>query len=279
MRARLTSEGQLVLGTALLAAACGLVTGRWAIVGLAGLILGWLAAGALIGWWNLRSIRAVRRLPADVYADRDAPGTLVVRGDAEDLRVEESDGSAAVEVPSSTGEAEVRVRWAFPARGLHHLGGLVVRSEHPFGWVEWTRSLEGRAEIVVWPTPGRASGERGALPVPSPEDEDFVGLRAYHPPDPPRSIHWRTSARAGVPMVAIRRGEAAAPRWIRVDLLPGRAGERRLSDAVADVLQAAEDGRPIGLVLGDARVAPGVGTSHVRRLLDALATAVLPEIG
>jgi uncharacterized protein (DUF58 family) len=279
MRARLTSEGQFVLVSASLAAALGVITGRPAIVGLGALGGVWLAAAWALGWWNLRNLQAVRRLPPDLFADRDAPGALVVRGRGADLHIEEADGSAAVAVSRAEGEEEVPVRWAFSQRGLHHLGGLLVRSEHPFGWIAWSKALDERAEIVVWPAVGRPSGRRGELPVPSPEDEDFVGLRAYRVGDPPRSIHWRTTARAGVPMVALRRGESPAPRWIRVELRAGRPGERELCDAAADVLDAADDGRPVGMILGDDRIEPGLGRGHVRRLLDALAMAVLPESG
>jgi uncharacterized protein (DUF58 family) len=285
MRASLTPAGWGAVGFTAALLLFGLATARPMLTGLGGVLGLWLVAAALLGRWNLKNLRVRRQMPDAVFAGRACAGSLVLDGQSEELQLAELDGTAEATVARVDGEVNAAVHWCFPSRGLHHLSGVRVSSTYPFGWVAWSMIKVERFEIVVWPTPGRAtdgapardrqaSHDRGAGQRPD-LAEDFAGLRTYRAGDPPRAIHWPSSARSGAPMVVVRHGAASAPRWLKLKLEPGRSGERQLSDATADVLRAADLGEPVGLILGSEILHPATGRAASRRMLDALARATV----
>jgi uncharacterized protein (DUF58 family) len=105
---------------------------------------------------------------------------------------------------------ETAYRHVLPRRGRQRLSGLRLSTKFPFGLIQKSRDVSDPAELVIYP----------AL-VPVPEDllrglpaehgrgrmrwrsrgGDFFGLRDFRHGDDPRDIHWRTSARRGMPFV------------------------------------------------------------------------------
>jgi len=93
-------------------------------------------------------------------------------------------------------------------RGDHDGGSAIVTSSAPFGLVRTRRTLEVGGRLTVVPrwidlrsfpllepssSPAEILHERARTGA----GEEYMGVREYRAGDPRRSVHWRTSARAG----------------------------------------------------------------------------------
>jgi uncharacterized protein (DUF58 family) len=103
-------------------------------------------------------------------------------------------------------------------------------------------------------------------------NDDFAGLRAYHPGDSPRRIAWKADAREQGLLSKLFTGHADAHIWLDYDQLPASLGvEERLSRLTRWVLDADAARIPYGLRLAPTVIEPGNGTAHRLRCLRALA--------
>ncbi|NNJ26925.1 DUF58 domain-containing protein [Alienimonas chondri] len=98
-------------------------------------------------------------------------------------------------------------------RGVHALGPITLSTAFPLGLVRREAVVQEEAEILALPPLGRmlplwtrqsahsdelahhARSRKGLF------EDEFYQLREYRPGDGPRSIHWRSSAKAGELMV------------------------------------------------------------------------------
>lgn len=249
-----------------------------------------------IGVDNLRRIGVRRVLPAELYAGRDAPGTLLIEGPrwgwgASALEVFD-EGTGAVGwldhvAPGAT--SSVAVRWRFEARGLGRLSAMVVRSSFPFGLLEHTRWIERPAQILVYPRPLPSTGAARSIPGLGLDDEraggsgEMVDLRCYLPGDSIRRIHWPTTVRLGTWVVVERAQEHDVA--VEIEVRPAAtssAWEREISQACGEVQRALASGLRVGLRTPDLPACPGQrlrpsgGQGWRRTLLDTLAR--LPRI-
>jgi uncharacterized protein (DUF58 family) len=293
---RFTRDGWVVLGGAALLT----FVGFWSANNLLLLVASPLAALAglsvPLGWANLRGLRIARGLPSELYAGREAGGRLVLenprRTTAHALSIADEGTTARAEVERIGGRATltVRARWRFAERGAVDLASIEVRSLWPFGLTEHTRRWDAPAQLVVYarPLPSSVEARHWSGAVGAEPDEaghgtgDFLGLRPYREGDPPRRVHWPTSARVGAPMVAERAGETEASVEVVVHPRTSARWERELSVATGEVLRAVQLGRKVGLVLppiGERpgrRMEPGSGEAWRRALLESI--ALLPRI-
>lgn len=119
-------------------------------------------------------------------------------------------GSASMMLPWLKGRSVVRTRLGFTAlaRGVYPGGEYTISSSAPFGLVRSRRRQQTACPLVVYPRWHRLShdwdtGHKNAGYVVSStiptrhSASDYLGVREYRPEDSPRSIHWRTTARAG----------------------------------------------------------------------------------
>lgn len=283
---RLTREGALaslvVAGLAALAFASG---NNLVYLLLSPLIaLGGLAL--LLGAWNLGGLHVARVLPAELFAGVEGRGRYVVRNPRRYLpaiavTVAEIGGPGAsvhlAAVPAG-GEGAAPAGWRFERRGPAAFGTVRLSSSFPFGWVERWRDVELPAEVLVYPRP------QASVVVPEPGSEglddgrsrvtdlgEFAGLRPYRPGDPPRAVHWPTTARLGEPMVVQRAGIGAERVVVRVPDRRGAAWERELQRACGEVLRAFRAGCHVGLELPGVWLDARAGDPWRRALLDALA--------
>lgn len=288
---RVTREGLLFVGLATALTVVGMVSGNNLLfLVVAPLWSVWLLQWPL-GRWNLYGLSARRVLPAELYADQDAPGAWLVVNPrrhvaARDVLVGEGDGNATALAAcvGARGSQRVTTRWHFPMRGPARLGEVVLRSSWPFGLVEHRVVVDRPARLLVYPRPLPRSGaarrrrRHGLAEAPRPGGGgDFLGLRRYRDGDSPRAIHWPATARLGRPMVVERAQEAE--RAVRVVLHDrvGDAWERELARACGEVQQATDRGEAVGLTVpGAADLEPrelpaGRGQAWRRQLLDVLA--------
>lgn len=118
----------------------------------------------------------------------------------------------AVEVPP--GQTRVAIcRWITPRRGRYRLGPIRVSTRFPLGLVRAHYSLRNPQDIVVLPRIGRLApqwssilagamaGDQSRATMKGLTEGDYFGLRPWQRGDSLRWIHWRTTARTGVPTV------------------------------------------------------------------------------
>lgn len=286
--ARLTRDGAIAAVLTLTLAGLALLSGNNLLYLLfGGLVSLWLL-DALLGGWNLRHLQVRRALPPEIFAGRACPGALLVRNGrawlpSADLTVREHGNEHRTHVGRvAPGQvARVRTQWRFADRGSTQLTGLHITSTFPLGLWRRSRTLEQPAEVLVFPSPSPAAPASAGAPARGDGLTtagvgalgDLIGFLPYKVGDPPRRLHWPTTARAGQPMVVVRADEVATQVWISPQPLDGIAWERELSRACAQVLEASQRGYQIGLILDHERHGPRSGLGWRRTLLEHLALA------
>ncbi len=180
-------------------------------------------------------------------------------------------------VPHSSRPLSLTV--AAPRRGYLPCPAFSVSSAFPFGLLyTWAKPLRPTTRCLVYPAPGPR------LPWPQNPDEthrhhrgqsadgdDFVGLRAYQPADPPRHVHWKAAAR-GTEWLTKRFGDSAGGLvWLDWGATRGSQVEARLGTLCRWALDAERVGMRYGLHLPGHDIAPDSGPRHLHRCLRALA--------
>lgn len=164
-------------------------------------------------------------------------------------------------------------------RGMFRPGRFRVFTTYPLGLFFAWANVELDLSCLVYPVP-----EAGDVPLPEVRaisgpgnahgkgDEDFAGLRGYHPGDSPRRIAWKTLARTDVFATKLFSGAAGTQLWFDYSDMPDSLGlERRLARMTRWVLDAAQSGLRYGLRLPDREIGFGSGDAHQARCLEALA--------
>ena len=111
----------------------------------------------------------------------------------------------------------------------------------------------------------RAAASRGA------GEDDFAGLKDYHPGDPPRHIAWKAYARAGELLIKEFSGDAEAMPLFDLADAPGADLEARLSVLARWIVDAHARGQTFGLRLPGEEIPPEPGDAQRRRCLAAIA--------
>jgi uncharacterized protein (DUF58 family) len=178
---------------------------------------------------------------------------------------------------------ETAYRHTIARRGRHRLSGLRLATKFPFGLVQKSRDVANAAEVIVYPAlvPVSAGVLRG-LPVRHAggrdkwrsRDGDFFGLRDFRPGDDPRDIHWRTTARRGVPFVRENEDDEGSEAAVVLDNAPGAAPEAfeaAVSEAASYALALLARGYRVSLVMRGATLTADAGPAQATRILRALA--------
>lgn len=301
----LAPRNQLALGASL-----GLYMG-WVLRNPMLLFVGAVCAAVLmIAWWlAARGVRdvAVRR----VHSPRAFEGQVVpveleltsrTRGRPSMVLVEDEFSPA--------GLARVRHLLARPLRphervtinylgecvhrrGLYTIGPVRLEGVDPLALFRRRLTLESYSYMVVYPASvdlrmlalhrdgtlfhvGMETSRRPGV------SEEFVGLREYRPGDPPGAVHWRSTARHGVPMV--REFQEDLTTQVSLFLDCGKMGLTGIGDqtsleyaikaASSMARRAIERGFAVQLFAVGAditHVPLGTGGRHLLMVLDALA--------
>ncbi|MEQ1502684.1 MAG: DUF58 domain-containing protein [Myxococcota bacterium] len=292
----LTRDGAIAAAGGLALLVVGLVSGNNLVYLVAAPVWAALGIAVPLGWWNLRGVQVRRELPTELYAGREARGALLVRNPRRRLGL--SAAALADEGTGTTAEVarvppgaivRVPVRWRFGERGLAPITAVLVTSRWPFGFAEHQVRVPLPAALIVYPRPLPASARPRTWSGIGAEEEaaghgtgEFLGLRAYRAGDPPRTVHWPTTARVGALQVVERAGETEVSVEVEVAVARGAQWERELSRACGEVHRAVQLGRKVGLRLpavGEVparALAPSGGATWRRTLLEAL--ALLPRV-
>lgn len=292
-RLRFSRAGWMFTGGTLVLGLAAIGTGNNLLYLVLGAMLGFIT---LSGWMSEQMIRRleVRRRPPRALtagvrgrityevrnAKRRLPSLAVEVGEAGEH------GRAWISAlePGATATARAEAGW--DRRGVYPLETVTLATSFPFGLFRKERDVELPGEAVVWPRHDlplrdpRPAGERvrragetyaGAAGARG----EYRGLRPYRPGDDPRDVHWKTTARAGQPVVREYERDRSSALWICLDLRAPDSDEAETALEVAASLAAAAErrGDPFALATADARIGPGAGPAQLERVLDALARA------
>ena len=163
-------------------------------------------------------------------------------------------------------------------RGLLRLDHFEISTRHPFGLFRAWAYLHMDVNCIVYPR----LAERGLQPPPLETDtggaqesmrgdEDFAGLRSFHPGDSPRRIAWKAYAREQGLHVKVYAGTAVTSHVFDWDTLPAMSVEERLSLLARWIEDAHAAGHAYGMRLPGEEIAPNVGAAHRQRCLTSLA--------
>jgi uncharacterized protein (DUF58 family) len=161
---------------------------------------------------------------------------------------------------------ETAYRHVLARRGRYRLSGLRVSTKFPFGIIQKSREVSDPVGLPARPGQGRDKLRS--------RNGDFFGLRDFRPGDDPRDIHWRTTARRGVPFVRENEDDEGLEAIVVLDNASGataEAFEAAVSQAASVSLELLQRGFRVGLVLRGAAVPADAGPAQVTRLLRALA--------
>ncbi len=164
------------------------------------------------------------------------------------------------------------------SRGWLRAPRFAVATEFPLGLLHAWTWIELDMNAVVYPaptsdnrTPPLAAGQSGHAAANRLGVDEFVGLRAYTPGDTPRTIHWKSFAKIGKPLVKHFGETISSERVFAWAALAGLATEARLSQLCRWVLDAEAAREPYVLALPTLTLGPALGPSHQHACLRALA--------
>ncbi len=166
-----------------------------------------------------------------------------------------------------------------PKRGVLRPGRLTIFTQFPLGLCYAWAYVELGMQCIVYPQP-----EGGRVPLPPPAtdagngaalgigQEDFVGLRSYHPGDSPRHIAWKAVARGEALLTKQFSGRVARELWLEWSATPATMSvDARLARLARWVLDANAAGLSFGLRLPRITLPPAPGDVQRERCLEALA--------
>jgi len=162
-------------------------------------------------------------------------------------------------------------------RGRIRLLRCEVATHHPFALFRTWAVLHPEWSCVVYPRPAHDAPPAPAAPATHSGtatgrgDEDFAGLKDYHPGDPLRHVAWKALARSGEMLVKEFAGDAETVRIFDLEQTSGIDLEARLAVLARWILDADARGEAYGLALGETRLDPAPGPAQRERCLTALA--------
>jgi uncharacterized protein (DUF58 family) len=189
------------------------------------------------------------------------------------------DGEAQSTDCPAFGTGQCMLRIAAPARGRLYPGRLVVFTRHPLGLFYAWSYVEPDRFAIVYPAP-----ETVAAPLPAGTtgdgrrtgaqdgQDDFAGLRPWHPGDSPQRIAWKAVARGQGLLAKQFVAEAGSIAWFAWEDTPASLGdEGRLSRLARWVVEADAAGIAFGLRLPGQVLPPAAGEAQREAALEALA--------
>jgi uncharacterized protein (DUF58 family) len=277
--------GKVYIAFTLLVGFAAVNTGNNILYILLSFLLALMGVSGFLSRYNLRGLKVKLIPPREVWAKRETPFEVVAynskRLPSFLITVQEEGINLNTSFVMVERVARQRVGLTFPRRGLYRLKQLTVTSEFPFGLFRrsWIAPLEG--EILVYPYPQRVklpilSAKRG-------KRQGFIqfkgsgvgstveGLKEYAG-EGLRLVHWKSFARLRrLYSKRLSEEEAAKEVEIKIENLPGKDLEEKISQATYLVLKLSSMGYAVGLRYRDKYLPPEGGAHHIKKLLRFLA--------
>jgi len=151
---------------------------------------------------------------------------------------------AGIDLLPARDETEVDIEFVPLRRGYLHFTALRLARPDPFGLFRSLISSSNREKLLILPKtyrvpPAVLTGNRkyqpGGLNQASVigDSQEFLSLRDYQPGDPMRSIHWRSYAKRGEPVVKEFRDEYFVRQGLILDTFIENAPVARFEEAVS----------------------------------------------
>ena len=232
---------------------------------------------------NLARLTITAGRAAPVFAGDIARFTLTIDNPGELERfsigvARDKQEAIYTDVPAA-GSAAVQVPVATTRRGMLRPGRFTLFTHFPLGLCYAWAYAEFDVHCVVYPQP-----ETGNIPLPASDaqdgtgvthgagQDDFAGLRSYHPGDSPRHIAWKAVARGEALLTKQFSGRSATEVWLDWQDTPDTLGvEGKVSRLARWVIDADAANLTFGLRLPGMTVAPAPGDAQRDRCLEALA--------
>ena len=262
------------------------------------LMLAFLVLSGVLSESALRGVEVRRRLPRELYAERDAwvgieianhqrrvvAYALVVEDRWIDDRRRERAAGRCFALRISPGGSEQRSYRLRPEqRGELAFAGFVVSTRFPFGLFSKSRSFEAPDRALVYPAVdpvpiprdfggARESGE--VVTGPRGAGAEVGGVREFARGDAPRRIAWRASLRAQALWVREVESEHQGEVEVRLRTAgrPADSGfERDVRGSASEVFALLERGLRVGLRTDREELGAEAGARQRARLLGFLA--------
>jgi len=266
-------------------------TGNNLLYLLLGAMLGFIAVSSWLSEQAIGGISALRRTPRGVTVGNPLRIHYEVRNErrrapafALEIGEEGLSGRGFIPLLRAGGQATARSENRFIRRGVFPLEAITVSTSFPFGLFRKTRRIRAPGELTVWPrtdrpvappNPGGGRNAAGAALALGPAGArgEYRGLRGFRPGDDPRDIHWRTTARLGMPVVREYEQNVTDTVWICLDLRgkPGDLAEDAVETAASLSARAFQAGKRFGFSCTGANIEPGQGPGQLERVLHTLA--------
>jgi len=269
------------------------------------LMLAFLVLSGVLSESALRGIAVQRRLPRELYAERDAwvgveihneqrrvvAYALVVEDRWIDAAHREHSAGRCFALRIAPGGTEQRSYRLRPERrGELEFAGFVVSTRFPFGLFSKSRAFEAPDRALVYPAvdpvpiPRDFGGARESGEVvrgPRGAGAEVGGVREFARGDTPRRIAWRPSLRSRA--LWVRQVESEHQGEVEVRLRtagrPADLGfERDVRGSASEVFALLERGLRVGLRTDRDQLAADAGARQLARLLGFLAR-VAPDRG
>jgi uncharacterized protein (DUF58 family) len=217
---------------------------------------------------------------APVFAGERAEFKIAVGNEATTPRLEielKHREHTAGPVDVASGATEVlRLGIATERRGWVALDRFRVETQYPARLCRAWTWVHMDARCLVYPRPAAPGlplpqGSGTGTSRPGPGDDDFAGLRAAAPGDPPQRIAWKAYARNDLLLLKEFSGGGGEPCLLDWDHLPSLGTEQRLSQLTRWCLDADAAGRSFALRLPGAEIPLGLGPQQLAACLEALA--------
>lgn len=230
---------------------------------------------------NLETLVASEAGTEPPFAGQDAVFQLALanpgRGPRCDLEAATAAMTAEPVSIAAGDEATVNLHVATRRRGWVVLERVEIATRFPYGLFRAWAVLHPGRRCLVYPRPA----DTAPPPPPAPGsggagttrrgDDDFAGLKDYHPGDPPRHIAWKAYAKGGELLVKEFSGAAEPVPIFDLEQAPGADLESRLSVMARWIVDAQARGETFGLRLPGLEIPPQPGLQQRRRCLAALA--------
>ncbi len=232
---------------------------------------------------NLARLRVAAGRVAPVFAGDTARFTLVVDNpstlDRFSIGITRDKHDAIYTDVLALQSTIVGVPVPAPQRGVLRPGRLTLFTHFPLGLCYAWAYAELDTQCIVYPRP-----EAGRVPLPAHDihdgtgitrgsgQEDFAGLRSYHPGDSPRHIAWKAAARGEALLTKQFSGRADTELWLDWRATSDTLGvDGRLSRLARWVIDAHTAALSFGLRLPGITLPPAPGDAQRERCLEALA--------
>jgi uncharacterized protein (DUF58 family) len=231
---------------------------------------------------NLAGVRICSAACEPVFAGQQASFRIAVENLAplprHELVIANEHGSAEPARVEPDGRTVLEIKMPAVRRGYLELDQFEILTRYPFGMFRAWAYLNLKVRCIVYPRPSD-----GGTPPPPLEtdtggaqdqargDEDFAGLRRFHPGDSPRHVAWKAYAREQGLQVKVYAGTAVTSHLFDWHRLEGLDPEARLSQLCRWIEDAHAAGHAFGLRLPDSELPPNIGPAHRERCLTALA--------